>query len=361
MQPISYPFPDAPASGRTLQIAPGIHWLRMPLPMALDHINLYLLEEDDGWWIVDTGMGGARTRELWREVCAGPLASKPVKAVLVTHMHPDHVGQSGWLCDQFQVPLYMTQVEYLSARNFSRMTAEDLSWTTERYYRRLGFDDAFFPAFKARFRGFGAAVDTIPGAYTRVRDGDLLTIGRRQWRAMIGRGHSPEHLCLYCAEDQLLISGDQIIPRITSNVGVMAIEPEANPLADWLASLEAFKVIPDETLVLPSHNAPFYGVQRRLHDLIEHHRDHLDALEEACVTPRTALSLLPVLFDRKLDEMQMGMAMGECLAHLNYLVYAGRLSRQLDAAGRYQFQTCDPAVARRPVRPHHRSTGPMEV
>lgn len=361
MREISYPLPEAPASGKTLQVAPGILWLRMPLPMALDHINLYLLEEDDGWWVVDTGIGGNRSQELWREVFAEALGGKPIKAVLVTHMHPDHVGQSGWLCDQFRAPLYMTFGEYFNARSFAKMSAEDLSWTTARYYQQVGFGGDFFEAFKERYRGFGSVVGPIPGAFVRVRDGDELAMGGRQWKAMIGRGHSPEHLCLYCAEDGLLISGDQIIPRITSNVGVMPTEPEGNPLADWLQSLEAFKVIPDDTLVLPSHNAPFYGVQKRLHDLIAHHQDHLEALEEACLEPRTALSLLPVLFERKLDETQMGMAVGECVAHLNYLMYAGRVSRHLDALGRYQYQSQNPSVAARAGRPHHRVPGPLEV
>ncbi len=208
----------------------------MPLPMALDHINLYLLEDTDGWWIIDTGIGFGETQALWQQIFDQELQGKPIKAVLCTHMHPDHVGQAGWICDKWRVPLYMTMAEYLSARTYSKMTADDLSWTSERYYRNAGMDADYFPQMKARFRGFGSVVEKLPGAYRRLEDSDYLNIGGVRWRVLIGRGHSPEHACLYSAALNVLISGDQVIPRITSNVSVSPGEPEGNPLQHWLAS-----------------------------------------------------------------------------------------------------------------------------
>lgn len=362
MSALQYPFETPPAAGTVQSIAPGIFWLRMPLPMALDHINLYLLEEDDGWWIVDTGLRGEETQRLWQQIFDTVMGDKPVKAVVVTHMHPDHVGQAGWLCDRFRVPLYMTFGEYYNARSFAKMDADDLSWTTAQYFQRAGLDDDFFNSMKANWRGYGAAVESIPGAFIRLQQDDELEIGGRRWQVQIGRGHSPEHACLYCAEDRLLFSGDQIIPRITSNVSVMPSEPEANPLQQWLDSLARFEqLLPADTLVMPAHNTPFYGVQARLRYLQQHHADHLEALEAACLAPRTAVDLLPVLFERPLEGPQLNMALGECIAHLNYLLQRGRIVRD-EQDGVFYYRVRDPALVGRELARHHqRDAGPMEV
>ncbi|WP_101757066.1 MBL fold metallo-hydrolase [Oceanicoccus sp. KOV_DT_Chl] len=361
MTKLTYPFTDLPEPGCTLEVADGVRWLRMPLPMALNHINLYLLEDDDGWWIVDTGIKWGEVKTLWLEIIRNELKDKPIKAVLITHNHPDHIGQAGWLCSEFKVPLYITVGEYYTARAFSTVTADHLDWTSRRYYLSVGFDDAYFDNMKSNFQGYGAVVEPMPNAFRRLEEGMLLTIAGREWRVVIGRGHSPEHACLYCEELQLLLSGDQVIPKITSNVSVMPVEPEANPLADWLASLEKLKSIPDSTLICPAHNTPFRGLHARLNYLIEHHQDHLLALEEACVDAKTALQLLPVLFKRKLDASQMMMAMGECVAHLNYLVSEQKL-RIEDRAGVYYYLSIDPTLEQR-ARPgtHHRDDAPMQI
>lgn len=362
MSALQYPFERPPGPGEVIQVAEGVGWLRMPLPMALDHINLYLLEEDDGWWIIDTGIGGQVVQQLWQQVIDEALGGKPVKAVLVTHMHPDHLGQAGWLCDQHRVPLYMTFGEYFTARTYAKMDVDDLGWTTERYFRQAGLDDDFFIQMKTNWQGFKAVIEPLPGAYVRLRDGDVLTIGERRWRVLVGRGHSPEHACLFCEEDRLLLSGDQIIPRITSNVSVMPTEPEADPLTDWLESLARFeKLLPADTLVMPAHNTPFLGVQARLRYLQGHHVDHLSAIEAACLAPRTLVQLLPVLFERALEGSLMNMALGECLAHVNYLLQRGRLEKQ-EQDGVYYYQATRPEeVGQRLGRSHHRHPGPMLV
>lgn len=363
MSDLTYPFEHAPEPGQVLDILPGIKWLRMPLPMQLNHINLYLLEDGDGWWIVDTGIGLEPTQEMWERVFAEELGGKPVKAVLCTHMHPDHVGQAGWLCERWKAPLYMTQGEYLSARAYSKFTVDDLSWTSERYYRQAGMGETYFEKMKQNFHGFGSVCEPIPGAYHRLEDSDYLTIGGVRWRVFVGRGHSPEHACLYSAAHNVLISGDQVIPRITSNVSVSASEPDGNPLRQWLKSHEDFlESLPADALVLPAHNTPFEGLHHRLRALIQHHEDHLLALEEACQQPQTARELLPVLFKRELDASQVGLALGECIAHLNYLVWRGQLERSEDEDGRYRYRSIDDSLGQRLRQGQHaRDEAPLQV
>ena len=362
MSDLFYPFSEVPAFGATVEVAKGVRWLRMPLPMALDHINLYLIEDDDGWWIVDTGMKWGKVQQYWQQIFDRELNDKPVKGVLITHMHPDHIGQAGWLCDRFRIPMYITFGEYYNARTFAKFSADDLTWTTQDYYRAVGFDDDYFLKMKENFQGYAGIVEPIPNAFRRLKEGTVLTIGGNQWQVVIGSGHSPEHACFYSEALGVLLSGDQIIPKITSNVSVMPSEPEANPLQQWLQSLEKFSKFPQETLVLPAHNTPFKGIQTRVAYLQDHHRDHLLALEEACVEPRTAAQLMPVLFKRKLDASQMSLAIGECVAHLNYLIVENKLQRDLDDNGVYQYRSIDPTLPQR-AKPGTHSTDelPLQV
>lgn len=350
----TYLYDSVPEHGTTREIVPGVRWLQMPLPMALDHINLYLLEDSDGWWVIDTGMKVGPTQALWEKIFATELDGKPVKAVLSTHYHPDHIGMAGWLCEHWRVPFYMTQAEYLSGLSFSRMGKDDYGWTAELHMRRSGYSEEQITQSKDSFGGFGSVIHPMPTAFRRLCDGDRLSINGSSWRVIVGRGHSPEHACLYNESLNILISGDQVIPRITSNISVMGSEPEANPLRDWLHSLDhLLEELPADSLVLPAHNAPFTGLHRRLRYLIEHHEDHLLALEEACLDrSQTAVDLLPVLFKRKLDKHSLGLAVGECIAHLNYLMYRGQVERSLDDQGRYHYHSVDDTLRLR-LRQQH--------
>ena len=362
MSELEYPFSDVPAFGSTFEVVPGVRWLRMPLPMALDHINLYLIEDDDGWWIVDTGMNWGKVKEYWAMIFNNELGGKSIKGVFVTHMHPDHIGQAGWLCDRFKIPLHITFGEYYNAFSLSKMTAADLNWSVESYFRAAGLDDSFFINMKANFHGYASIVEPIPSSFIRMVEGSEYIIAGRTWRVVIGRGHSPEHACLYCEELAVMLSGDQIIPKITSNVSVMPSEPEANPLADWYESLRRFKEFPDDTLLLPAHNIPFKGLNSRLDFLISHHDDHLLALEEACVEAKTAAELMSVLFKRKLDDSQMSMAIGECIAHLNFLIRLNKIERVMNQQGINYYHSIDSSLAGK-VRPgtYHQDDAPLAV
>lgn len=365
MEPLDYPWSEAPATGRTLEIAPGVCWLRMPMPGSLDHINLYLLQGEDGWTIVDTGLGDDATREAWEQIFEHELDGAPVTRIVVTHMHPDHVGQAGWLADRWRAPLYMTRAEYFQARAFSGSGPTGASWEAERFYRAAGLTDAELTAMRARMSqggGYGAMLTPLPMGYRRLQEGDTLTLAGHDWRVVVGAGHSPEHACLYCRALGILIAGDQVLPIITSNVSVHPTEPEANPLKEWLESHDRLLALPDETLVLPAHNLPFRGLRKRLRALIAHHEDRMLALEEHCETPATARALLPVLFRRELDERQLMMALGEGIAHLHLLMHRDRIERLTGEDGVWHFRAIDPDLARRRRAEHDApDEGPMLV
>lgn len=362
---LAYPFEHTPASGETMEVADGVLWLRMPLPMALDHINLYLIEDEDGWWVVDSGMAVGPTQELWEGVFARDLRGKPIKAVMATHWHPDHTGMAGWLCDRWRVPFYISQAEYLTGLVHTRSDASHFGWTNEQYQLRTGRGEQGMEAARQSLGGIGSIVTPMPTSYRRLEEGTRLSINGRRWQVVIGRGHSPEHACLYCESLNLLISGDQVIPRITSNISVAGTEPEGNPLREWLQSLERFlEVLPEDALVLPAHNVPFRGLHHRLRHLIEHHEDNLIALEEACMDAEpSAIELLPVLFQRQLDDSQVGLAVGECVAHLNFLVQRGQLARRVDAEGCYRYRSVDDTLPLRLRKRRHAgdSQPPLQV
>ena len=335
---IEYPTRDIPAPGESVQIAPGVWWLRMRLPFALDHINLWLLEDEadgePGWTIVDTGLGDEPTRVNWETVFGSRLAGRPVQRVLLTHYHPDHAGNAGWLCSRFGVEMWMTQGEYLTAHAVRDRGAGYSAEDTLALYKANGVEGERYAAMSVRGNHYAAQVGALPRSYRRMMEGDRIAIGGRHWRVILGYGHAPEHASLYCEEANTLISGDMLLPRISTNVSVWSVEPRGNPLKQFLDSIARYRELPADVLVLPSHGLPFRGAHVRVAQLEAHHVDRLAELEAACAAgPRTASELLEVLFTRKLDVHQMHFAMGEAVAHLHCLHEAGRVSRSVGGDG----------------------------
>ena len=323
-----------PESGQATELVAGLKWLRMPLPFSLEHINLWLLKDGDSWVAVDSGLGTGTTEQLWRRVFTDVLGDQPIHRLLVTHMHPDHVGMAGWLCEHFGLMLEMTRTEYLQCRNLVNDTFQQPPKEALSFYRSAGWDEGAVKRYTERFGGFGRVVRTLPNAFHRLQDNDELTIGGNRWTVIIGRGHSPEHACFFSPDLNAVISGDQILPGISSNVSVWPTEPNANPLADWLASCRHLqRVLPEDVLVLPSHGQPFRGAHRRLQGLIVGHEAGLERVTEACREPKRAVDLLGVLFRRTLQGEHWIMATGECIATLNYLESQGAVQREPDADG----------------------------
>ena len=330
---LHYPHAHAPENGALTEVAAGVFWLRMPLPFQLDHINLWLLRDGDGWVIVDTGFPDDAVRETWTKIIDG--LDGPVKRLIVTHFHPDHLGLATWLMEKTGAPLSMTTGEFLTAHAvWHEFGGHGARFMVEQF-RQHGLGANLLAKFEQRGSGYRKAVPSLPDYYERIKAGDTVTVNGRIWQVFIGHGHAPEHMALYCAELDVLISGDMLLPRISTNVSVFAATPNADALGWYLDSLDVFaSEVSEKALVLPSHGLPFTGVQPRVKALHAHHEERLQALETSCEeTPKCAAELLETLFQRALDTHQTMFAMGEAIAHLNYLEQAGRLSRNIDADG----------------------------
>lgn len=330
LQFLQFPHAAAPAAGTSLELAPGLRWLRLPLPFALDHINLWLLEDGEGWTIVDCGIADDASRSLWQQVFAGVPPGPGSSAfqatrVLVTHCHPDHVGLAHWLCQRFGATLWMSQAEYLTTHAIREGVAGYTPDNLLALYRSNGLTGAALEKMTLRGNRYRLGVPEFPLSYRRLLDGDAIAIGGRVWRVIMGYGHAPEHAALYCAESGVLISGDMVLPKISTNISVSSVDPQGNPLQQFLDSLERYAALPADTLVLPSHGLPFRGLRERIEQLREHHRQRCAELHQACQRPRSAFDVVPTLFARELDTHQLFFAMGEAMAHLHCLYYRGAL------------------------------------
>lgn len=336
---IRHPFDLAPGPGEAVEVAEGVFWLRLPLPMALDHVNAFALDDGDGWTIVDTGFDTGKTRAIWEAALAGPLSGRPVRRVLVTHYHPDHVGLAGW----FQArgaELVTTRTTWL----FARMLVLDehplpVAETLE-FWRRAGMEAGML-ARRAAERPFNFCdmVAPLPLGYTRIADGGRIRAGGREWIVRTGDGHAPEHATLWETGGSLVLGGDQLLPSISANLGVYASEPMADPVTEWLESCAAFRTVArDDHLVLPGHKLPFTGLPLRLCQMIDNHLGALDRLMDHLSEPRTAVDCFAPLFRRAIGEAEYGMALVEAVAHLNHLLHRGLVERMLDANGAWLWR-----------------------
>lgn len=334
-------FPNAqpPEPGRLVEIAPGVRWFRLPLPYRLDHVNIYLIEDDDGWTVLDTGLGTDACRIAWESILSGPLSGQRLTSMIVTHFHPDHVGLAGWLADRFDLPLSMPRPEYLYSLAL-QYAPGDLGADMHRpFYRRHGLSPEITEAVLSRGHEYLRRTTGVPTTYHRIQHGDQLRIGARAFQVITGGGHALEQAMLYKPDERLFFAADQVIARISPNVSVHAMEPDLDALGIYLRSLSGLRdAVSQDVLVLPGHGLPFYGLHIRIAELLEHHAQRCNAIADACEQqPLSVAELVPHVFHRILDEHQTGFAFGEVLAHVNHMLAQGRLAQEtgVDGIDRY--------------------------
>ncbi len=349
---LHYPLADTlPPAGTALELLPGVKWIRMGLPFALNHINLWLLKDSvagadgpiEGWTVVDCCVDHPKSRAAWESIFEHALEGLPIVRVIATHMHPDHLGLAHWLCERWKAPLWISATDYYTALAATNGLQAQNAGALSDFYQSHGVSDPDFHAYlQGRGNQYSALVPALPLQFHRLLDGDKITIGSHTFECIVGYGHAPEHIALHCGALGLLISGDMVLPRISTNVSVFASEPEADPLRLFLASLRRYDTLPETTLVLPSHGKPFTGLAERLKQLHAHHSKQLELTRKACErAPICTAGLLPILFARTLDTQQMSFAVGEALAHLHCLWHAGEVHRTKGPDGVYRFSLAD--------------------
>lgn len=341
---INYPFAEQePVAGTVLEVADGVKWVKMPLPFVLNHINVWLLKDEyegkKGWAIVDCGIAKEAVKALWEDIFEHELEGLPITRVIVTHMHPDHVGLAGWLCEKWHVPLFMSMSDYMVARLWTVDVGSGVGgdMAVQHFARHGLLDEASQAQIKERANYYPSLVLPLPKTYHRLCDGDTLVIGNYSWECISGYGHAPEHMALYCRSLSVLLSGDMVLPKISTNISVFDYEPEGNPLPLYLNSLKKYEGLDADTLVLPAHGRIFMGLHTRIQQQYDHHQARLQEVLAICETPSTACDIVPQMFRRKLDLHQLTFAMGEALAHLHALYFEGKLQRTVDQRGIYFF------------------------
>ncbi|MBY5931598.1 MBL fold metallo-hydrolase [Tateyamaria omphalii] len=340
---LRYPWAEPPEHGQAIEVAPGILWMRLPLPMKLDHVNVYALDDGDGWTVIDTGFASKKTKGIWQSLMDGPLGGKSINRVIVTHHHPDHVGLAGWLQSDFGAELITTRTAWLFARMLTLDVQDTPTEESLNFYRSAGMDPAML-AQRAKERpfNFGDIVAPMPLGYTRIKQGDTIHMGGRTWDIHIGNGHAPEHATFWSRDDNIVLSGDQILPSISPNIGVYATEPMADPIGDWLEACERLRLLAqDDHLVLGGHKLPFTGLPTRMRQLIDNHHGALKRLMDYIDTPKAASECFAPLFKRTIGEGEYGLALVEAVAHLSHLYQEGRATRQKREDGAWVYQAAE--------------------
>lgn len=337
---IRYPWSEPPAQGEATEIAQGVLWMRLPLPMALDHVNIYALDDGDSWTVIDTGLSSNKTRRIWEALMAGPLAGKPIRRVVVTHHHPDHVGNAGWFQTEHGAELVTSRTSWLFARMLTLDVQETWPQETLDFYRSAGMaSEVLNKRMADRPFNFADTVYPMPLGFTGIQQGDVIRMGGRDWDVHMGNGHAPEHATFWSRDDNLVLSGDQILSSISPNLGVYATEPMADPVSGWMEACERLQALarPDH-LVLGGHKLPFTGLPLRMKQLIDNHHGALERLLDHLDQPKSAADCFMPLFKRTIREGEYGLALVEAVAHVNHLYHIGAVTRTQRADGAWLYQ-----------------------
>ncbi len=338
---LTFPIPEAPAPGAVTDVAPGVKWLRLPLPYRLDHVNIYLIENEGGWTALDSGLGTDDCKNAWDAALSGPLRGHGLKSLIVSHFHPDHVGLANWLCQRFDLELTMPRPEYLHSLLLQFAPAGYGEDVYRPFYQRHGLSAESTEIVLSRGHEYLKRTTGVPASYHRVKNGDRVQLGERTFQVLTGGGHALEQAMLYRPEDRLFMAADQVIARISPNVSVHPMEPGLDALGIYLDSLRSIRATVDpDVLVLPGHGLPFHGLHERVGELIAHHGDRCGDIARACIDrPLSVAEIVPFVFTRPLDAHQTGFAFGEVLAHVNHMLGRGELRLETDHGGVDRYRT----------------------
>lgn len=335
------PWPEPPGEGEAIEVAPGLLWMRLPLPLRLNHVNVYALADRGSWTILDAGNGNEETFAAWERLLAGPLGEWPIARLIVTHFHPDHVGAAGWLLRRTGAELLMSRSEFLLALLRRAGTAPDSQVQETEFFRSHGASPELLGSIGRRVARFRAAVTQLPPQARILADGDTLEIGERVWQVATGGGHSPEQIMLHSLSDGLLLSADHLIDRISPNISLTYLEPHGDPLTTYMAVLGRLDArVTSGSLVLPGHRLPFHGAHTRIRELTSHHHLTLEKILKACAeTPKQGADLIATVYERSFGADGQALALSEILAHLSYLERSGKLQKEVRSNGRIFFWT----------------------
>ena len=337
-----YPWSQPPESGTVIEVARDVFWLRLPLPMALDHVNVYALDDGvEGWSIVDTGFHSAKSVAIWNELLAHSLAGKPVRRVVVTHHHPDHIGNAGWFQLERGAELVTTRTAWLFARMLVLDVQDRVGGEKLDFWRSSGMvPEAIRKRRAERPFNFADTVASLPLGFRRISQGDEIVMGGRRWAVHTGDGHAPEHATFWSLDDSLVLAGDQVLSTITPNLGVYPTEPEADPVGEWMETCRRLQTLArPEHLVLCGHRLPFVGLSERLRQLVEHHTNALDRLRDHLAVPRSAAECFAPLFGRQIGDREYELALCEAAAHCNHLHQTGAVIRERRSDGAWLYRS----------------------
>jgi len=339
-QPVTFAFASEPDFGTPEQVAEGVWWIRLPTPLAIDHVNVYLLEGSSGWTLVDAGVNDAPSRDALTAVLERPeFNHKPLDQVVITHFHPDHIGLTGYFTGpDYQARLLTSRTSWQTAGLLLFDNPDVPCGAHIAFYEQAGMKGIELESFKRRApSSYSDNVGPLPESYTRLVEGQELKIGGRVWTVRMGHGHAAEHVTLW-SDDNLAVVGDQILPSISPNLTVHFSEPEADCVSEWLESCDRFEQLANDNLLcLPGHNRPFTGAPFRCRQLAENCLRVISRIESALTKSQSAMDLMPVIYRRDIAANEKTALIGETMGYLNHLYAAGKIRRRL-VRGQYLWR-----------------------
>ncbi|HEX2728664.1 MAG TPA: MBL fold metallo-hydrolase [Rubrobacteraceae bacterium] len=308
--------------GEVERVFEGMYQLKLPVPFPLKFIASYLVEGGGGWTIIDPGFDYPPAREAWEAGAAGLSLNldRDVERIVVTHLHPDHIGLARWLEERSGAQVWMLEGEIENARH-----VWDPARGSEGFVRFL-ISNGMDPETAESTAGTTRLGIRLPERLIPLRQGDTFDLGDGEVRVVHTPGHSDFHFVLHDERRRLLFAGDHLLLKITPNIGLWTYTAP-RPLERYLASLSGLQGLGVE-LVFPGHGPLFHDLDGRIDELILHHEDRLAVMHSSFDgEPATPFEVARRVFPDDLTDHQLRFALAETLAHLEHLMDEDRAER----------------------------------